>query len=115
MNKLKTFESYGIREIVFTHKNNPSLLIKVSVEDSRIKSIKHLRMDGRKEIEIGPVVRFPFSIGQSLSRNIEVWACNNNFYMDGKDTCPEKRIFGIRVSDVPSGHEWRHIFPNKFR
>jgi hypothetical protein len=22
--------------------------------------------------------------------------------------------FGVRASDVPQGHEWRHIFPNKF-
>jgi hypothetical protein len=50
-----------------------------------------------------------------LNRNIEVWACNNNFLMDGKDTCPEKKIFGVRASDVPQGHEWRHIFPNKFK
>ena len=58
---------------------------------------------------------FPFSINQSLSRNIESWACNKKFYMDGKNTCPEKKIFGVRVKDVPQGHEWRHIFPNKFR
>ena len=35
--------------------------------------------------------------------------------MDGKDTCPEKKIFGVRAKDVPQGHEWRHIFPNKFK
>ena len=28
--------------------------------------------------------------------------------MDGKDTCPEKKIFGVRAKDVPQGHEWRH-------
>jgi hypothetical protein len=39
----------------------------------------------------------------------------NNFLMDGQDTCPEKKIFGVRASDVPQGHEWRHIFPHKFK
>ena len=58
---------------------------------------------------------FPFSVGQILNRNIEVWASNNNFLMDGKDTGPEKKIFGVKISDVPKGHEWRHIYPNKFR
>jgi len=50
-----------------------------------------------------------------MQRNVETWACNNNFYMDDRDTCPEEKIFGVKVSDVPQGHEWRTIFPNKFR
>lgn len=112
---VKTFESYFKKEILFTNKRNSSIIIRVEVEDSKIKSINYLRRIGSNEIASEPIVRFPFSVGQSISRNIEVWACNNGFYMDGKDTCPEKKIFGIRVSDVPSGHEWRHIFPSKFR
>jgi hypothetical protein len=111
MKYLKSFESRNERIIVFTNKRNPRMSISVSVSpDSRITYIEN---------ETGSAsnggIRFPFSVGQSLSRNIEVWACNNNFYMDGKDTCPEKKIFGVKASDVPPGHEWRHIFPNKFR
>ena len=67
------------------------------------------------EIENKTGIRFPFVVGQPLNRNIEVWACNNNFLIDGQDTCPEKKIFGVRSSDVPQGHEWRHIFPHKFK
>ncbi len=115
MSIIKTFESWGEREIILTHKNDQSLVIRLSVVNSKIVSINHLRKIGNKEVDISPVIRFPFSVGQTLSRNIEVWACNNNFYIDGKNTCPEKKIFGVRVSDVPKGHEWRHIFPNKFR
>ena len=74
-------------------------------------------MSGRgKSFAVLPMgVRFPFSVGQLLQRNVEVWACNNNFLMDDKDTCPEKKIFGVKPSDVPKGHEWRTIYPNKFR
>lgn len=92
-------------EIVFTNKRNRNIKITISKSpDGRIKSIEN---------ETG--IRFPFSIGQIMSRNIETWACNNNFLMSGKDTCPEKKIFGVKTSDVPKGHEWRHIYPNKFR
>jgi len=93
------------REVKFTNKRNPRLEIVVTKSpDGRITNIEN---------ETG--IRFPFSVGQLLQRNVEVWACNNNFLMDGKDTCPEKKIFGVKTSDVPQGHEWRHIFPNKFK
>jgi hypothetical protein len=101
---LVLFESFGERCISFIGKRNPNLKIDIVVKGGRIISIDN-----------NSGIRFPFSEGQSLSRNIEVWACNNNFYIDGKDTCPEKKIFGIRTSDVPKGHEWRHIYPGKFR
>jgi hypothetical protein len=101
---LVLFESFGERCISFIGKRNPNLKIDIVVKGGRIISIDN-----------NSGIRFPFSEGQSLSRNIEVWACNNNFYIDGKDTCPEKKIFGIRTSDVPKGHEWRHIYPDKFR
>ena len=60
-------------------------------------------------------IRFPFEVGQILNRSVETWACNNGFYVDGKDTCPEEKVFGIRKSDIPQGHEIRHLFPHKFR
>jgi hypothetical protein len=97
-------ESIQEREVKFTNKRNPRLEIVVTKSpDGRITGIEN---------ETG--IRFPFSVGQLLQRNVEVWACNNNFLMDGKDTCPEKKIFGVKTKDVPQGHEWRHIFPHKF-
>ena len=98
-------ESIYEREVVFTNKRNPRLEIIVTKSpDGRIVNIENVTG-----------MRFPFSVGQILNRTAEVWACNNNFLMDGKDTCPEKKIFGVRAKDVPQGHEWRHIFPNKFK
>lgn len=97
-------ESLSTKEITFTNKRNPNTKIVVSKNpDGRISLI-----DNKSSF------RFPFSVGQIMNRSVEVWACNNGFLMDDKDMCPEKKIFGIRVSDVPKGHEWRHIFPNKF-
>ena len=98
-------EDFGKNEIIFTGKRNPRLTIVVKISPDRRIS----------EIENKTGIRFPFSVGQPLGRNIEVWACNNNFLMDGKDTCPEKKIFGVKTSDVTKGHEWRHIFPHKFK
>ena len=100
-----TNEEFCKNEIIFTGKRNPRLNIIVKISPDRRIS----------EIENKTGIRFPFVVGQPLGRNIEVWACNNNFLMDGQDTCPEKKIFGVRASDVPKGHEWRHIFPNKFK
>lgn len=105
MKHLKIFEGYEPAQVVFKHKRNPNLVITVEKNpDGRIAMITN---------ETG--MRFPFSEGQIMQRNVETWACNNNFYMDDKDTCPEEKIFGVRVSDVPQGHEWRTIFPQKFR
>ena len=98
-------ESFNENEIIFTGKRNPRLIITVKISPDRRIS----------QIDNKTGIRFPFNVGQPLSRNIETWACNNNFLMDGKDTCPEKKIFGVRASDVPQGHEWRHIFPHKFK
>lgn len=98
-------EAFGKNEIIFTGKRNPRLVITVKISPDRRIS----------EIDNKTGIRFPFVVGQLLNRNIETWACNNNFLMDGKDTCPEKKIFGVRASDVPGGHEWRHIFPHKFK
>lgn len=93
------------RTDVFTHKNNPSIVITVTKSpDGRILTVDNPRH-----------VRFPFAIGQIMSRNIETWACNHDFLINGHDPCPEQKIFGIKASDVPRGHELRRIFPNKFR
>lgn len=99
-------EGFGDTKIAFTHKINPGLSFVVFKNlDGRISKIENLN----------PRIRFPFSVGQRISRNIETWACNNNFLIDGNDPCPEQKIFDVRVSQVPQGHEWRTIFPNKFR
>jgi hypothetical protein len=44
------------------------------------------------------------------------WACNHGFRWNGKDACDpgEKKVFGIKAKHIPKGHEWRHIWPNKF-
>ena len=99
-------ESYlNSKELIFTSKRNRSLEIKVVLDRSfRIESI-----DNKTGI------RFPFQVDQRINRNVEVWACNNNFLLNGEDTCPEKKIFGVRASDVPQGHEWRKIYPGKFK
>lgn len=105
MKHLKSFNENALpeREVVFANKRNPRLSFSVfKTPNGRITRIENCS------------VRFPFRVGQIFNRSIEVWACNNNFLMDGKDTCPEKKIFGVRAKDVPQGHEWRHIFPNKF-
>ena len=107
MKHLKKFNEgiFPETEVVFINKKNPKLKFSVSkTPDGRIMKVNN---DTR--------VRFPFHVGQILNRSVEVWACNNNFLMDGKDTCPGKKIFGVKVSDVPQGHEWMHVFPNKFR
>ena len=107
MKHIKVFEEFGgkEKEVVFTGIRNPRLVIKV------LKS-----PDGRIiEIENETGIRFPFSVGQILNRNAEVWASNNNFLMDGKDMSPEEKVFGIRTKDIPQGHELRMMFPGKFR
>lgn len=106
MKNIKSFNEMDLseREVIFTHKRNPSLEIKVmKTPDGRITSVEN-----------NAQVRFPFSEGQVLNRMVEVWACNNSFLMDGKETCPEKKLFGIRTKDIPQGHELRRIYPNRF-
>lgn len=104
---VKKFENFQAEiEVEFKSKKNPSLNFRLyKTPDGRI-----IRMDDKP-----PGIRFPFNVGMRLNRNVEVWACNNGFLMDGKDTCPEKKVFGVKAKNVPKGHQWRTIFPNKFR
>jgi len=93
--------------VVFSSKGN-------SVLDAKICVI--VTKEGRVgRIANGTGVRFPFQIGQAFNKTFEVWACNNNFLMDGKDTCPEEKIFGIRKKDIPAGHDLRKMFASKFK
>lgn len=103
MKHILIYENYGQKkDMILTSRQGRE--IRVSVEGGRITSI-----DNQSGI------RFPYVVGQPLNQGIKTWACNNGFKIDGEDPCPEKKIFGVRVSDVPQGHEWRTIFPNKFR
>lgn len=82
MKHLKSFNENALpeREVVFVNKRNPRLSFSVfKTPNGRITRIENCS------------VRFPFHVGQIFNRSIEVWACNNNFLMDGKDTCPEKK------------------------
>ena len=108
MEHIKTFENYDRRpyerEIIFVSKRNRNISITITIFNNRITSIDNPTN-----------FRFPYQEGQPFNRGLETWACNNNFTMDGKDTCPEKKVFGVKAKDIPQGHEWRKIFPNKFK
>lgn len=92
--------------MVFTSKNNSYIKITVKLDPSG--RIEEIEKSGRS-------IRFPFSIGQLMTRNIETWACNNNMLIDGQDPCPEEKVFGIRKKDIPHGHPLRMMYPSKFK
>ena len=105
MKHLRKFNESIETEIIIKGKRNPNLVIIVKkTRDGRITSIEN-----------NTHIRFPFNVGQILNRTLEIWACNNNFTVDGKDTCPEKKVFGMKAKDIPMGHELRSIYPNKFK
>lgn len=104
MKHLKLFESYE-KIILFELKNRRTVKIKVLVRGGRIA-----------EIDNPYNMRFPFSMGQMLQRNIEIWACNNGWLMDGESTCStDDKVFGIRKKDIPNGHQLRIMYPSKFK
>ena len=106
MINLQIFEAfYDEKEIKHEHKRNTALSFKLTKD----------RVGRITKIDKPDNVRFPYTIGQFLNRSFESWACNNHYLIDGKDTCPDKKIFGVKTKDVPQGHEWRNVFPNKFR
>jgi hypothetical protein len=94
----------GIREIVFVKEVNPGVKVTIKVQSSRILEIDNPRK-----------VHFPFHKGQMFQMNVQEWARVNGYSMDGKSLQHDKKIFGIRTKDIPPGHEWRHIYPHKFR
>jgi hypothetical protein len=112
MEHLLLFENYNFRTMILRHDHFGE--ISVDLEGSRIK-----------EVVNNSRINFPFHVGSNWNRSIYTWACNNKFgvietIMNGRmvkkeDTCPEKKIFGVKTKDVPQGHEWRTIFPNKFK
>jgi hypothetical protein len=110
MGRIERFDEHAgsiETEVKFVGKRNRTLAFNVyKTRDGRITKIDMPR---------GLNIRFPYKVGQVMNRGVETWACKNGFYMDGKDTCPEEKIFGIKKSDVPQGHELRYLYPNKFR
>lgn len=96
-----------MRERIFEFKKeiNPSVIIKViTYPNAQIKEI------------INPKnIRFPYVIGQILNMGHMTWACANGFLVNGKKPCGSEKIFGIRVEDIPPGHELRMLYPHKFR
>jgi hypothetical protein len=94
-----------LRTVIFKNKQRPQIIIIVKkTPDGKIV-----------EIENEFNINFPFKVGQVLNMNHEVWACNNNYLVNEKDTCPEKKVFGIKQNDIPHGHELRKLFPSKFK
>lgn len=101
----KLEENNGDRTIVFTKEINPVIKITIKVgRDGRISNIEN---------EHG--IRFPYVKGQPFNRGLETWASVNGFLMDGKKTGPEKKVFGVKVSDYPQGHPVRLMYPGKFK
>jgi hypothetical protein len=105
MKKFEEFinEAYA-RKVEIVSKRNNSLTIIFDVIGGRIQNIVN-----------NANIRFPYVEGQPFNRGIETWCCNNNFLLDGEDTCPEPKIFGIRTKDIPQGDPLRSIYPGKFR
>jgi hypothetical protein len=91
--------------VVFKHKRNPHIIITV-------KAYPNMSIS---EIDNPSKVHFPYFVGQVLNMGHQTWACNNNYFVNDEDTCPEEKVFGIKVSDIPAGHPLRHIYPGKFR
>jgi hypothetical protein len=103
---IQLFESWQ-REEEITLKSRMGRTIEIKVKHGKIEEIDN---------EAG--VRFPFVTGQPLQKPfMKNWACRNGFKWNGEDPCeqPEKKIFGVRAKDIPHGHEWRMLFPGKFR
>jgi hypothetical protein len=61
--------------------------------------------------------KVPFFVGQPVTVFMKGWACSHGFKWNGDDPCDpgEKKVFGVKSKYIPKGHEWRTIFPNKFR
>jgi len=104
MKHITVYESWSREGTVELESTRNRAKITLTLQGSRIESIDNPRG-----------MRFPWSVGQNINRSLETWACNNGFTINGEDPCPEEKIFGVKTSRVPKGHEWRMLFPNKFR
>jgi len=104
MKNLELYENYSKERIVKLDSDRGAGSINIKVHGSKILDIINQSK-----------VNFPFREGQTYTRSIETWACNNSFKIDGKSPCPSKKVFGIDTKHIPQGHELRRLFPNKFR
>ena len=103
MENIELYENYSNeKEIILTSRQNRA--IRIIVLGGRIQSIDN-----------NSGVNFPFRVGQQHTRSIEAWATNNSFSINGVAPKSEKKVFGIRAKDIPSGHELRMLFPGKFK
>lgn len=103
MKHIKLYESWNRRATVVLE-DRMGKMITLEVEHGTIQSISN---DAN--------IRFPFHVGQPVTVFLKSWACTNKFKIDGKNPCPEEKIYGIRKRDILQGHELRRIFPGKFR
>lgn len=102
---LMVFEDWKrTEELILTARNGKT--IEITAEHGKIA-----------EIDNNTGMKFPFWTGQLVTIFMKQWACRNGFKWNGKDPCDpgEKKIFGVKAKHVPKGHEWRQIFPHKFR
>ena len=104
MKNLEIYENYSGEKIIKMDSTRGAGSITFKIQGSKILDIINQSR-----------VNFPFREGQTYTRSIETWACNNNFNIDGKSPCSPKKVFGIDPKHIPQGHELRRLFPNKFR
>lgn len=88
-----------LKKFILTSKRTKSAKITIFVDrEYRIVNIIN-------EIKI----IFPFKIDSTLRLvRLAKWACDNEFFVNGKDTCEEGKVFGISKSDIPQGHPLRY-------
>ncbi len=100
------FENWSSRKDIVTLTSRQGRKIIVTFEHGTIQEISN---------ESGIV--FPYVTGQPFTIWMKGWACRNGFTWNGEDPCDsgEEKIFGIKKKFIPKGHEWRQIFPGKFK
>lgn len=100
------FEDYRrAEEILLTSRQGKKILI--LVQHGKIERIEN---------ESG--IYFPYVENQPFQTPfVKNWACRNGFKWNGESACDpgEEKIFGIKKKFIPKGHEWRQIWPGKFK
>ncbi len=103
MKHIQLFESWRREEIItLTSRQGRDIIV----------TTRHGKIE---EIDNQSGVPFPFAVDQPITVFMKSWACNHGFKWNGEDPCPEEKVFGIKQSHIPMGHELRRMFPNKFR
>lgn len=91
---------------------------KITLTSRQGRDIKIIVKHGKiEEIDNQSGVPFPFFTGQPVTVFMKSWACNHGFKWNGESACDpgEKKIFGVKAKFIPKEHEWRKIWPGKFR